>query len=48
MKKKNPEDRIDADPSMNTRIEFGKLKEMKSKKSELARILGSEARVFGV
>jgi hypothetical protein len=48
MKKENPEDRIDADSSVNKKIEFGKLEEMKSEKRELTRMLESEASVFGV
>jgi hypothetical protein len=32
---------------VNTRIEFGKLEEMKSEKRKLTMILGIEARVFG-
>lgn len=35
IKKENPKDRIDVDPSMNTRIEFGRLEEIKSEKKEL-------------
>jgi hypothetical protein len=48
MKKENPRDRIDADASVNTRIEFEKLEEIKSERRELIRMLGSKARVFGV
>jgi hypothetical protein len=35
MKKENLENRTDADPSVNTRIEFGKFEEIKSEKKEL-------------
>jgi hypothetical protein len=48
MKKENPEYRRNADLSTNTKIEFGKLKQMKSKKRELTKTFGSEARFFGV